>query len=210
MVSSCCSRASRTIPMGVLFRPISSILFSSLFLRFRSLSDAWMNITTGKWKVTVSTKAPILPPCFATEVTTFSISYSPVCFPNRSTSQLLLLSRYVMSDSVRPQRRQPTRLPRPWDSLGKNTGVGCHFLLHIPQWILKLYIKLFVSLMDPSPCMDPWTLQYSLCVQENVVFSRKDHNLAATLFPSHIVITAFQMLLKYPEIQSESMWFQPT
>ena len=27
------------------------------------------------------------------------------------------------------QRRQPTRLPRPWDSPGKNTGVGCHFLL---------------------------------------------------------------------------------
>ena len=34
-----------------------------------------------------------------------------------------------MSDSVLPQRRQPTRLPRPWDSPGKNTGVGCHFLL---------------------------------------------------------------------------------
>ena len=34
-----------------------------------------------------------------------------------------------MSDSVRPQRRQPTRLPRPWDSPGKNTGVGCYFLL---------------------------------------------------------------------------------
>ena len=34
-----------------------------------------------------------------------------------------------MSDSVRPQRRQPTRLPHPWDSPGKNTGVGCHFLL---------------------------------------------------------------------------------
>ena len=30
---------------------------------------------------------------------------------------------------MRPHRRQPTRLPRPWDSLGKNTGVGCHFLL---------------------------------------------------------------------------------
>ena len=35
----------------------------------------------------------------------------------------------VVSDSVRPQRRQPTRFPRPWDSLGKNPGVGCHFLL---------------------------------------------------------------------------------
>jgi len=34
-----------------------------------------------------------------------------------------------VSDSVRPHRRQPTRLPRPWDSPGKNTGVGCHFLL---------------------------------------------------------------------------------
>ena len=34
-----------------------------------------------------------------------------------------------MSDSVRPHKRQPTRLPRPWDSPGKNTGVGCHFLL---------------------------------------------------------------------------------
>ena len=34
-----------------------------------------------------------------------------------------------MSDSVWPHRRQPTRLPRPWDSPGKNTGVGCHFLL---------------------------------------------------------------------------------
>ena len=34
-----------------------------------------------------------------------------------------------MSDPVQPQRWQPTRLPRPWDSPGKNTGVGCHFLL---------------------------------------------------------------------------------
>ena len=34
-----------------------------------------------------------------------------------------------MSDSVQPHRRQPTRVPYPWDSPGKNTGVGCHFLL---------------------------------------------------------------------------------
>ena len=35
----------------------------------------------------------------------------------------------VVSDSVRPHRQQPTRLPHPWDSQDKNTGVGCHFLL---------------------------------------------------------------------------------
>ena len=35
----------------------------------------------------------------------------------------------VMSNSVRPHRWQPTKLLCPWDSPGKNTGVGCHFLL---------------------------------------------------------------------------------
>ena len=45
------------------------------------------------------------------------------------TLLLLLLSRLVMSNSVQPHRWQPTRLPHPWDSPGKNTGVGCHFLL---------------------------------------------------------------------------------
>ena len=38
-----------------------------------------------------------------------------------------------MSDSVRPHRWQPTRLPHPRDSPGKNTGVGCHFLLQCMQ-----------------------------------------------------------------------------
>ena len=35
----------------------------------------------------------------------------------------------VVSDSVWPHRQQHTRLRHPWDSPGKNTGVGCHFLL---------------------------------------------------------------------------------
>ena len=34
-----------------------------------------------------------------------------------------------MSNSVRPHRQPPTRLPHPWESPGKNTGVGCHFIL---------------------------------------------------------------------------------
>ena len=47
-----------------------------------------------------------------------------------------------MSDSVWPHRQQSTRLPRPWDSPGKNNGVGCHFLLQClkvksEQWKLS-------------------------------------------------------------------------
>ena len=37
---------------------------------------------------------------------------------------VVLLSASVVCNSVRPHRRQPTRLRRPWDSQGKNTGVG--------------------------------------------------------------------------------------
>ena len=42
---------------------------------------------------------------------------------------LLLLSHFSHVRLCATHRRQPTRLPCPWDSPGKNTGVGCHFLL---------------------------------------------------------------------------------
>ena len=43
--------------------------------------------------------------------------------------QLLLLNHFNHADSVRPHRWQPTRLPCPWDSPGKDAGVGCYSLL---------------------------------------------------------------------------------
>ena len=61
-----------------------------------------------------------------------------------------------MSDSVRPHRWQPTRLPRPWDSPGKNTGVGCHFLLQCMK--LKSESEVAQScptLSDPMDCILP-------------------------------------------------------
>ena len=65
---------------------------------------------------------------------------------------LLLLSRSVMSDSVPPHRRQPTRLPHPWDSPGKNTGVGCHFLLLCMK--MKSESEVAQSCPTPSDPMD--------------------------------------------------------
>ena len=58
----------------------------------------------------------------------------------------------VVSDSVRPQRWQPTRLPRPWDSPGKNTGVGCHFLLQCMK--VKSESEVTQSCPTPSDPMD--------------------------------------------------------
>ena len=57
-----------------------------------------------------------------------------------------------MSDSVRPPRQQPTRLPHPWDSPGKNTGVGCHFLLQCMK--AKSESEVAQSCLTPSDPMD--------------------------------------------------------
>ena len=61
-----------------------------------------------------------------------------------------------MSDSVRPHRRQPTRLPRPWDSPGKNTGVGCHFLLQCMKVKSESEVaQLCPTLSNPVDCSPP-------------------------------------------------------
>ena len=61
-----------------------------------------------------------------------------------------------MSDSVRPRRREPTRLPRPWDSPGKNTGVGCHFPLQCMKVKSESEVtQLCPTLNNPMDCSLP-------------------------------------------------------
>ena len=61
-----------------------------------------------------------------------------------------------MSDSVRPQRWQPTRLPRPWDSPGSNTGVGCHFLLQCMKVKSESEVaQSCPTFSDPMDCSPP-------------------------------------------------------
>ena len=57
-----------------------------------------------------------------------------------------------MSDPVRPHRWQPTRLPHPWDSPSKNTGVGCHFLLQCMK--VKSESEVAQSCLTLSDLMD--------------------------------------------------------
>ena len=73
-----------------------------------------------------------------------------------------------MSNSVRPHRRQPTRMPRPWDSPGKNTGVGCHFLLQCMK--VKSESEVAQSCLTLS---DPWTAAYQAPL--SMGFSRQEY-----------------------------------
>ena len=74
----------------------------------------------------------------------------------------------VVSDSVEPHRRQPTRLPHPWDSPGKNTGVGCHFLL---QW-MKVKSESEVA-QSCQTLATPWTAPYQ--APPSMGFSRQKY-----------------------------------
>ena len=70
----------------------------------------------------------------------------------------------VVSNSVRPHRRQPTRLSCPWDSPGKSTGVGCHFLLQCMK--VKSESEVVQScrtLCDPMDCSPPGSCAHGVC-----------------------------------------------
>ena len=61
-----------------------------------------------------------------------------------------------MSDSVQPHRQQPTRLPCPWDSPGKNNGVGCHFLLQCMKVKNESEVsQLCLTLRNTMDCSPP-------------------------------------------------------
>ena len=89
---------------------------------------------------------------------------------------------------MRPQRWQPTRLPRPWDSPGKNTGVGCHFLLQCMK--VKMKVKSLSRVRLPATL---WTAAYQ--APPSMGFSRQEYWSGVPL-PSPLYIYIY-ILLKY-------------
>ena len=72
-----------------------------------------------------------------------------------------------VSDSVRPHRWQPSRLPCPWDSPGKNTGVGCHFLLQCMKVKSESEVaQSCPTLSDPMDCSLPGSSTMGFSKQE--------------------------------------------
>ena len=93
-----------------------------------------------------------------------------------------------MSDSVQPHRWQPTRLPRPWDSPGKNTGVGCHFLLQCMK--VKSQSEVAQScptLSDPMDCSLPGSSVHGIfqagVLEWGAIAFSKIHLVKAIVFP---------------------------
>ena len=88
-----------------------------------------------------------------------------------------------MSDSVRPNRQQPTRFHCPWDSPGKNTGVGCHFLLQFMKVKSESEVaQSCLTLSDPMDCSLPGSsvhgiFQARVLAQGAIAFSALSLNI---------------------------------
>ena len=90
-----------------------------------------------------------------------------------------------MSDSVRPHRRQPTRLRRPWDSPGKNTGLGCHFLLQRMKVKRESEVaQSCLTISDPMVCSLPGSSVHG-------IFQAKVLEWGAIAFSGNVNYTQF-------------------
>ena len=101
-----------------------------------------------------------------------------------------------MSDSVRPHRQQPTRLPRPWDSPGKNTGVGCHFLLQCIKVKSESEVaQSCLTLHNSMDCSPPGSSVHG-------IFQARVLNYHTIALISH----ASKVMLKISKLGFNSMW----
>ena len=96
----------------------------------------------------------------------------------------------VVSDSVQPHRWQPTRLPRPWDSPGKNTGVGSHFLLQCMKVKSESEVaQSCPTLSDPMDCSLPGSSIHGIVQYWKKSTGVGCHCLLKTCILHHIKLT---------------------
>ena len=119
-----------------------------------------------------------------------------------------------MSDSVRPHRQKPTRLPHPWDSPGKDTGVGCHFLLQCMKGKSESEAaQLCPTLHNPMVCSLPGSSIHGIfqarvlewgAIAFSMLFSRTPHLVECNFpfSPYFLLLFFLQLFVEPPQIVS--------
>ena len=103
-----------------------------------------------------------------------------------------------MSDSVRPHRQEPTRLPHPWDSPGKNTGLRCHFLLQCMKVKSESEVaQSCLTLSDPMDCSLPGSSVHG-------IFQARVLEWGAIAFSVHTIRLLYDLLSS--KLPHESPW----
>ena len=113
-----------------------------------------------------------------------------------------------MSDSVRPLRRQPTRLSHPWDSPGKNIGVGCHFLLQCMKVKSESEVsQSYPTLYDPMDCSPPGSSALGIFQARILEWGAIAFSIIPCSFPQ--IPSLFVPLLNSPQLPSMRMPSNP-
>ena len=113
----------------------------------------------------------------------------------------------IVSDSVQPHRRQPTRLRHPWDSPGKNTGVGCQFLLQCMKVESESEVaQLCPTLHNTMDCSPPGSsvhgifqarvLEWGAIAFSNLAYPAKKNinsirRVSVSIIPKHFLLPLF-------------------
>ena len=111
-------------------------------------------------------------------------------------SSVQLLSRVRLCAT---HRRQPIRLLHLWDSPGKNTGAGCHFLLQCTK--VKSQSEATQScptLCDPTDCSPPGSSVHGIFQARVLEWGAIAFSDVASLVPYNLLITATISLHSYP------------
>ena len=113
-----------------------------------------------------------------------------------------------MFDSVQPHRRQPTRLHHPWDSPGKNSGVGCHFLLQCMK-VESEVTQSCPTLRDPMDCSPPGSFTHGIFQARvlewvAIAFSRED----STHGHYQMVNTEIRLIIFFAVKDGEALYSQ--
>ena len=111
---------------------------------------------------------------------------------------------------MRPHRRQPTRLPRPWDSPGKNTGVDCHFILQCMKVKSESEVtQLCLTLRNPMDCSLPGSSPHGIFqarILEWVVISFSNHHPQSSVKFANFIISIHILKAKSVKFQSRWQW----
>ena len=101
---------------------------------------------------------------------------------------------------MRPHRRQPIRLSRPWDSSGKNTGVGCHFLLQCMKVKRESEVTVVSDSSDPMDCSPPGSSVHG-------IFQARVLEWGAIAFSTYLRLLIFLPAILIPACYSSSPAF---
>ena len=117
-----------------------------------------------------------------------------------------------MSNSVQPHRQQPTRLPRPWDSPGKNTGVGCHFFLQCRKVKSESGVaQSCLTLSNPTDCGRPASSVHGIFQARVLEWGAIAFSKVTTVDPKHCAFglynsTYMQMFFNSKYYSTKSPW----